>query len=58
MDNSAPFAIRPLFTYKSGNVVQTNGATSWNEWAEGNYFEPDLRFGHGSLNVIKEELNA
>lgn len=30
---------------------------SWNEWGEGNYMEPDLKFGHGYLealhNVIK-----
>lgn len=31
---------------------------AWNEWAEGNHLEPDLRFGHGFLQVIKEELNA
>lgn len=29
---------------------------SWNEWAEGNYVEPDLKFGHGYLKVIKELL--
>jgi len=28
VDNSAPLATRPQSTYKSGNVVQTNGATS------------------------------
>ena len=27
---------------------------SWNEWAEGNYVEPDLKYGHGFLNIIKE----
>jgi len=28
VDNSAPFVIRLESTYKSGNVVQTSGATS------------------------------
>lgn len=30
---------------------------SWNEWAEGNYLEPDLRFGHGYLQVVRGELD-
>ncbi len=29
---------------------------AWNEWAEGNYVEPDLRHGHGYLDVIREEI--
>jgi lipopolysaccharide biosynthesis protein len=29
---------------------------SWNEWAEGNHLEPDLVFGHGWLDVIRDEL--
>ena len=29
---------------------------SWNEWAEGNYLEPDLEHGHGFLRVLGEEL--
>ncbi|WP_347258569.1 glycoside hydrolase family 99-like domain-containing protein [Methylocaldum sp.] len=29
---------------------------SWNEWAEGNHLEPDLRYGRGYLEVIRDEL--
>ena len=26
---------------------------SWNEWGEGNYVEPDLKYGHGFLDAIR-----
>ncbi len=29
---------------------------SWNEWAEGNYVEPDAEFGHGWLEAIATEV--
>ncbi|MGN6394313.1 MAG: glycosyltransferase WbsX family protein [Mucilaginibacter sp.] len=29
---------------------------SWNEWAEGNYMEPDLVFGHGFLDALAGEV--
>ena len=30
---------------------------SWNEWAEGNHMEPDLKFGHKYLEVVKRVVN-
>lgn len=29
---------------------------SWNEWGEGNYVEPDLQYGHGYLDALKEAI--
>ena len=31
---------------------------SWNEWAEGNHLEPDLKFGRRYLEVLRDELAA
>lgn len=30
---------------------------SWNEWGEGNYMEPDLKYGKAYINILKEELD-
>lgn len=29
---------------------------AWNEWGEGNYVEPDLKFGHGFLQAIRNAI--
>lgn len=31
---------------------------SWNEWAEGNHMEPDLRDGYGFLEALRDELTT
>ena len=45
------------------NVVQNKShekrfvfIKSWNEWAEGNYMEPDLKYGRGYLEALRENL--
>ena len=31
---------------------------AWNEWAEGNYVEPDAKFGHQYLDAIRRALHG
>lgn len=30
---------------------------SWNEWAESNYMEPDLKYGKGFIKALKKALD-
>lgn len=30
---------------------------SWNEWGEGNYMEPCLKYGHGYIDALRKALN-
>lgn len=30
---------------------------SWNEWGEGNYMEPDLKYGHGYIEALRKALD-
>jgi len=31
---------------------------SWNEWGEGNYMEPDIRFGKGYIHALKRAIKS
>lgn len=31
---------------------------SWNEWGEGNYMEPDLKYGKGYIKALREALDS
>ena len=50
--------IRDALTKVADNSVEERilFLKAWNEWAEGNYVEPDHRFGRGYLEVIRDEI--
>lgn len=48
-----------LFHFKKFTKNKNNNLVflkSWNEWAEGNYVEPDQKYGLKYLEIIKDEL--
>lgn len=30
---------------------------SWNEWGEGNYMEPDIKYGQGYIEALAKAIN-
>ena len=62
LHESTPELVR-LHLRDALNLVQSRDSEervifvkSWNEWGEGNYLEPDQKFGHDYLNVIRQEI--
>lgn len=47
---------KDVFAFIRDKENKTVFLKSWNEWGEGNYMEPDLRFGHGYIQALKRAL--
>lgn len=48
---------KEVFSYLKNKENKLVWLKSWNEWGEGNYMEPDLKYGHGYLQALKRALN-
>jgi len=50
--------IRDIFQYGKNSKKNNNiyFLKSWNEWGEGNYIEPDLKFGKQFLEALQKEI--
>ena len=46
--------ILPLVNLKENKIIVLK---SWNEWGEGNYMEPDIRYGQGFIKTLATQLN-
>lgn len=47
---------KDVFSLIKGKKDKTVFLKSWNEWGEGNYMEPCLKYGHGYINALKKAL--
>lgn len=60
--HSTPALFERMSMIVLGNVMKKRNKIvmlkSWNEWAEGNYMEPDLKYGHGYITALHKALDA
>ena len=47
---------KDVFTFLSGKNNKMVFLKSWNEWGDGNYMEPCLKYGHGYIRALKSAL--
>jgi hypothetical protein len=63
LHNSTPVLFKKHVTRLLNLISNKNNADkviflkSWNEWAEGNHMEPDLKYGKGYIHALKEALD-
>jgi len=62
---SSPGAYQAWLEAMIGHTLKQNSSdecivfiNAWNEWAEGNYLEPDKRFGYGFLEATRNAMEA
>lgn len=48
--------IEKVIELSKGKTEKVIFLKSWNEWAEGNYVEPDLRYGKGRIDALRKAL--
>jgi lipopolysaccharide biosynthesis protein len=63
--NASPGAFQAWLEIAMAETRRQNAAdarlvfvNAWNEWAEGAHLEPDVRFGHGWLEAVKNAADA
>ena len=47
---------KETFEYVRGKENKVVFLKSWNEWGEGNYMEPCIKYGHGYIRALKRAL--
>lgn len=48
--------VRKVLTHVSKKKNKMVFIKSWNEWGEGNYMEPDMKYGTQFIDILSEEL--
>lgn len=48
---------KEVFALMRGKKNRVVFLKSWNEWGEGNYMEPCLRYGHGYIRALRKALD-